>query len=213
MKLIIFPGSTDPYKKRNKKSYQILIDEAKNRGFSDVKLITYPGHHSNEIKKSLNSSVAKQVMKQTIVNAEAEKEEYIVFVRSFGCNPFLQFLFEKQDDLKFLKKCIVWGPYSYHKWFEVTDGLVTTELNEFGVKISNDFFNTIYPIEVSINKIKNSFPIIITSGTDDADYPIEFHNYLSSINRNNNIFFSNLIKGVAHVVEEKNVEYFELIFG
>lgn len=220
MKLLIIPGGSDPYLLKYKQvskdelapAYKLVRKEALNRGYSEVILPNYPGHYSSG-GGELTVDSSFEAISTHLEETELLAEPYVVFCRSYGCQVFLYAL--KRMALKNIKKATLWGPILYHIYFQdLVENFAKTvsKAPENCQSFSENLFNSIYPIELSINEIDNNFPIQITSGSKDPDYQKEFHLFLHSINQNPNIQFSPLIQDVGHTVTEPNEKYFNLIF-
>jgi len=65
LKFVIFPGGSDPYNPKYKSVYDLIKDEAKNRGFDEVLLPSYPGHQSYAPQGELTLKGACQEMGQS----------------------------------------------------------------------------------------------------------------------------------------------------
>ncbi len=217
MKLIIFPGAGDPQNKEYRMIYNIILDEALKRKFSEIIVVKYPGHFSFDKNSELTVSSTVEIMLNQIHSIEKTKEDYIIMCRSYACSAFMDTLKLLNSKTKFLKKVILWGASSYHTWHLL--GVVFNETSikkgkNKGVNIAKDLFKDLYPIENSINEIENiKFPIYFCSGDKDPFYPVGFHNYLSLLSKNPNIHFPNLIKNEGHEIKTPNQEYFDLIFN
>ncbi|MEX1014969.1 MAG: hypothetical protein WDZ80_07480 [Candidatus Paceibacterota bacterium] len=220
MKLLIIPGGSDPYLRNNEQSsegeltpaYDLVKKEALNRGYSEVILPSYPGHHSSGGGElTVNSSF--EAISTHIEKIEKLEEPYVVFCRSYGCQVFMFAI--KNMALKNVKKATLWGPIPYYIYFQhllVDFTQIKSIDSEKGQSFSESLFKSIYPIEISINEININFPIQITSGSEDKHYQKEFHGFLSSINKNQNIQFPSPIPHLKHTVTEPSERYFNLIF-
>lgn len=215
MKLIIFPGGSDPNHKSYKDVYGLIRHEAKKRNFSNVLIPTYPGHKSHNEDGEITVSGAVIIIRSTIEKAESEKEDYIVVARSFGCFPLLDVL--KKMKTNYLKKAILWGASSFYEYYK--QAVIDFDENykyalAVGTKVSKDIFKEIYPIELSINELNHiNYPLMITSGSEDTYHSIQFHNFLKSIKSSPNVSFPNLISGVDHSVHQYDEDYINLLLG
>lgn len=214
MKFVIFPGGSDPYHLKYKSVYDLIKDEAKNRGFGKVILPSYPGHQSYAPQGELTLKGACQVVEKTIETLENEKIGYYVLCRSFGCFPFLEVI--KQKKTKFLKKAVLWGAPPYHLYYQVA--YVDFEKNylkavERGTTPSKNLFFEVYPIELSLQELEIEFKLYVTSGDQDPFHPKPFNMYLDKSNKNSMVEFPEMVKGEAHEVRMPNKDYLDILFN
>ncbi len=218
MNFLIFPGASDPFHSISKDSTNLLLEyAAAMEGINKMECITYPGHSSfnGSTDKELEIISTKQKMIETLLKFESFNEDYIVFVRSYGCNPFLDILANANIELEHLKKSIIWGASAFHIIYEGVTEMFYHFYEEGlkrGVRISKNIFSNTYPVENYVQK-KLKFNTVFCTGDQDKYSPLTFYQYLESINRNPNNRFPNLIKGEKHMVVSHNENYRKLILS
>lgn len=114
MNLLILPGAGDPFHESTKKATELLFNYAYKNKFNKVECISYPGHTSftGDLDKELKIQTAKKTIIQALQNFEIYNDKHIVFVRSYGCNPYLDILANENIDLNFLNISVILGSSS-----------------------------------------------------------------------------------------------------
>jgi hypothetical protein len=216
MNLLVLPGAGDPYHDSSIQATNLLINYAKANKYNKIECISYPGHESYVDNANLELEINST--KQQIINAlqkfEGYQEDFVVFVRSYGCNPYLDVLANHSLKLSFLKKSIVWGSSAFYLIYEGSTVLFNTFFTEGlkrGVRLSKNIFENTFPIESYVNMIVNH-AVYFCSGSDDRYSPIHFYTYLKAINANEKNFFVPLIAGEKHTITLPNSAYEKLIF-
>lgn len=131
--------------------------------------------------------------------------------RSFGCFPFVEDI--KDEKTNYLEKAILWDVPPYYVYYKET--VTDFDKNyEYALKVGSNparqLFSEIYPFELSISELDNTFPLTVTSGTDDEYFPEHFRKPLLSLKKNTNIHLPEKIDGLSHSVKEYNSDYTNL---
>lgn len=217
MNLLILPGAGDPFHPSSIKATNLLIGYAEKHYFEKVRCLSYPGHKSfsDDNRLVLEIESTKKVMLEALREFQDYGVEFIVFVRSYGCNPYLDILANHNLILSNLKTSIVWGSSAYHFIYQgATEffNMFYSEGLKRGTTMSEEIFKNTYPIENYIQK-QLEHKVVFCSGSQDKYSPQYFYNYLKSLNKNDNNVFADLIDGEKHTITEPNKKYENLIFG
>jgi len=216
MNLLILPGGGDPNHSSSMKSISLLKTEAAKRLFNNVIISTYLGHFSHPQKGKLEIRTTKSEMLFQLKKMDELNDKFIVFVRSYGCNPLLELLVKNQRDFRNLKKVIIWGASNY--WHEIPDEKISDVIyyvkEEKGGLMSSSIFSEIIPIENTLPQINNiNYPIIFCTGTLDKHSPLSFYTHLKKLSNSSNVYFAKLIENEGHTIEYYNKEYLDLILN
>jgi hypothetical protein len=216
MNLLILPGAGDPYHETSIISINLIKEYALKRKFNKIECLSYPGHKSflNNTELQLEINSTKEVMTKALNKFNDFQEEFIVFVRSYGCNPYLDILANSSIELDFLTKSIVWGSSSYHLIYEGTTNLFDlfyAEGLKRNVKMAKNIFDNTFPIENYV-LMKNNYKVFFCTGNKDKYSPKYFYDYLKALNKNKNNHFTDLIIDEKHTISEPNEAYEKLIF-
>lgn len=215
MKVIVIPGTGDPFT-HYKEAYELIANEAYLRG-TEIKILNFPGHFSFDNNSFMEVDKCIESFRKSFMQMDENEDKYILLCRSFGCQVFVKALTQTTIPTRNIHRVILWGALPFYNLYKilVKDFEQTSQdcLSK-GTRIQKNLFYEMYPIELGINEIgKNiDFNILITSGADDENYPLGFHNYLKENNTNEKIIFTDPIEGIGHTVLKNNKDYFDLIF-
>jgi hypothetical protein len=211
--LLLFSGSTDPTIGEYSKRYDLIITEAKKRGYNDPKLLKWTGQKSSNMKGAFS-------MKNALIDAIPVIEEYNELKNSFDIIAFswgcgialrsLQFLVE----LKYLKKIILWGITPYWREYEVMElnkySSLIDAYNYCGCIVDDDYFKHQIPVECLLRNYNRKIQLKIGAGCKDSDN--NFLKYVEGIVENQFITFCYL-KNTGHVVTSFDKDYINFMFN
>jgi hypothetical protein len=116
--LLILPGAVDPYQKDDKKDfserYNLIIDEAKKRGYNQIKILPWIGQNSGS-KGFMNLKTGTSLLTKEISEIEKKKEHYDIIAFSWGANVYLNTLSNIKQPI-YLKKLFFGELMSSGEW-------------------------------------------------------------------------------------------------
>ena len=214
-KLLILSGAADYTYNDYNLRYDLIQSEAKERGFSDIEFISWPGQKSG-VNGILNLFTATEHLSQEILKLESKKEHYQIIAFSWGANVCLNALFNL-DKIDYLKKVSLWGIdqfWALYEGFSSQDKIKKTvaKFIQKKVKLDPEFWKYQVPNEFLLQNFKHPCKIIVGFGEFDSESSHDFATYLESFIENSSIQCKK-IYGVGHAVTEKNNEYLDCLFG
>lgn len=212
--LLIFTGSTDPGIDIYKKRYDLVINEAKTRGYTNIQLVSWNGQMSSGKKGVLS-------MQNSVVDAIFEIEKFdkldiffdlIAF--SWGCGVALRSLQLMHYKTKYLGTIALWEPSPYWKEYEIMEVNKYNSINSaydlVHCIVDNDYLAHQVPIEYLLHSYTSQIKLKIGCSTKVDDY--FFLKYIESIVCNQNVSY-HYLNGLDHVVVEPNEDYFNFLFN
>jgi len=212
-KLIIFPGAGNP-KTAYRKVYDLLKNEATNRGYIETAILLWPGHILNDSSnKSLDLTTSIEKAIKSVKRISEDRISYDIIARSYGCHVIMKMLDEYQP--RYLKNIILWGPSPFYSiYHDIKDNFSTTQKSglDKGVNIGKDFLNHYLPFEYLVYRYKKNFFVRISSGELDKSCSPQYLKFLDSI-KGENISIVPPIKGLPHEIDVPDLNYFQFLFS
>jgi len=211
--LIIIPGGGDPENEIYKKSFQLIKEEALLQGFSNVEVLSFPGHKSYSEKETfLNQKESSIILTKYFNDLESKNIKYSVFARSYGCGVLMASLLE--NDFPGLVDVKLWGPVPVLCLYDAILGQPENieKAKSKGCFLNSESFNSCEPFEIQVYRYSRPLIIKIGVGTLDKYSKLSFYNFLIDYTNNKKNINYTIINGLEHEVLSKNLEYFNFIF-
>ena len=216
--LLILPGAVDPFHKDGKKDfserYNLIIDEAKKRGYNQIKLLPWIGQNSGG-NGLMNLKTGTTLLTTEIYEREMKKEDYDIIAFSWGANVYLNTLSNIKQPA-YLKRTVLWGIDEFWRmasYFSTVDKAksIIQYMNMHGTNIDPKFITYVIPNESMLLDYKHSNLIRIGFGEYDEESPPGYAYYLQSMGLKKNIECK-VIPEVGHVVTEPIDNYLNCLF-
>ncbi len=211
--LLLFSGSTDPTMGEYPKRYDLIISEAKERGYNYVQLLNWTGQKSSNTKGAFSMQNALIDAIPIIEEYNELKHSFDIIAFSWGCGIALRSL-QFLAQLKYLNKIILWGITPYWKEHEVMEinkhRSMIDAYNYCGCIVDDDYFKHQVPVEYLLRNYNRKIQLKIGAGCKDGDN--NFLKYVESIVENPLISFCYL-KNTEHVVSLFDKEYINFMFN
>jgi len=198
--LVILPGAGDRSSPGYASVYELLVEEAKKRGYSKTVVMSYPGQAScmTEGELSLTGAV------RYVIGACSEMQGPLILLgRSFGCFVALEMARSMGENIQEIK---LWGPPPFwHTWEVLAKDVDARNAagQEKGVCFAENVFSTMNPIESLLKNVTVKTRVVV--GTQDKVATPDFVTYLQAIVQNNAfVTFSPLVQGAGHEVTSSN---------
>ena len=207
--LLVFPGSTDPNIREYSKRYDLIISEAKKRGYNNIQVLNWTGQKSSKNTGTFSMQSALVDAIPIIEEYNELKNDFNIIAFSWGCSIAVRTV-QYFPKLEFLNKIILWGITPYWKEYEVIEYEKHDAYKYSGCIVDDDYFKHQVPIEYLLNNYKGKIKLKIGVGCNDSDY--SFLKYVESIVEKQFISF-HYIKNVSHVVTSFDTEYIDFMFN
>ncbi len=211
--LLLFSGSTDPTLGEYPKRYNLIISEAKKRGYNHVQLLNWTGQKSSNNKGAFSMQNALIDAIPIIEKYNELKNDFNIIAFSWGCGIALRSLqILKQCDK--LSRIILWGIIPYWEEYEAIvinkNKSILDAYNSAGCFVDDNYFKYQIPIEYLLRTYNMKIPLKIGIGLMDKN--VAFLEYIDKILDNQYIkCFIN--KKLDHVVLSVNEEYLNFMFN
>lgn len=214
MTFLYFPGASDPnFSLKSKQAKDLVINQAKKRGFTKIQIASYVGHTSYEATGFLSYENVLSCIKNNITQCEAKMEPYTIYTKSFSCSAVAEILY-RDPNLKHLEKVIMWGCAPYHLYPEIRKFRLAEFLEggiSNGVRLNENTWNNIFPVELFV-KSDSKYNVKIGVGGHDRLIDSSFFEYLRLLGHQNTNFSFELIDGLGHTPINPNNEFLDFIF-
>ncbi|MCD4794492.1 MAG: hypothetical protein K8R54_14745 [Bacteroidales bacterium] len=211
--LLLFSGSSDPTMGEYPKRYDLIISEAKERGYNYVQLLNWIGQKSSNTKGVFSMQNALIDAIPTIQKYNELKHSFDIIAFSWGCGVALRSL-QSFEHLKYLNKIILWGITPYWKEYEVMEinkyKSTIDAYNYCGCIVDNDYFKHQVPVEYLLHNYNRKTQLKIGAGCKGGDNI--FLKYVENIIENPLISFYYL-KNIGHVVTSFDKDYINFMFN
>lgn len=212
--LLIFSGSTDPEIDKYKKRYDLVISEAKKRGYDKIKLVGWTGQKSSNSKGTFS-------MQNAVIDAIIEVEKFNKLGRCFdliafswGCGVALRSMQLLQDKMNYLDRIILWGVSPFWIEYEAMEvnkhQSITNAYIHAGCIVDKEYLTHQIPIEFLLHAYRSDKKLKVGAGSENGDS--NFLKYIESIVSNKNISF-HYFDNLDHSVKEPNDYYFNFLFN
>ncbi len=216
--LLIFPGGGSPENSLYRKVYDLLQAEAKNVGYEDISVLSWPGHSDdkNEFSSDLSMRGAMEIALASIEEQEESSRSFDILARSFGTVVALSCARAKPP--RGLGRLILWGPPPFWLMWELFGNDPHANGSKYlnkGLRVSREFFSGLSPVEFLLRNI--TVETTVATGELDPYCTPEFHSYLKAMHgTQERIRFPEPVVGCGHEVTADNPhrkEYIDALFA